>query len=313
MATPHADFQDFSCSDGSGDPNTRFEVEVHVAPVGVVRGVCGGARGAADCILRTLATCAEPQDAQCTRRCWRVPEVTATRCRVKWCRRTRFQPGAAPCATPASVPRCDSVTSNSPWCAGATPLWCARNPPFPDTPCTCASISSCHPPGATRCHLHGWPTCGLKMIGSLHTVRRDAVCLAVNCVWAHARLVRFGDQAFRALDDWLLMDRETVVSSAVLGRLGSVARRDAQVATSAAVGGVVYISPAAPCWCSFDEGSVPGTPPAADRSISPWGVRGFKLRLLRNSRREGTIQQAGLLGALPSDLPALPPQPCVVS
>ena len=221
-----------------------------------------------------------------------MPEVTATRCRVKWCRRTRFQPGAAPCATPASVPRCDSVTSNSPWCAGATPLWCARNPPFPDTPCTCASISSCHPPGATRCHLHGWPTCGLKMIGSLHTVRRDAVCLAVNCVWAHARLVRFGDQAFRALDDWLLMDRETVVSSAVLGRLGSVARRDAQVATSAAVGGVVYISPAAPCWCSFDEGSVPGTPPAADRSISPWGVRGFKLRLLRNPRREGTSMRA---------------------
>jgi hypothetical protein len=53
------------------------------------------------------------------------------------------------------------------------PVWCANppvvrlQPPFPDTPCTCASISSCHPPGATRCHLHGWPTCVLKMIGLL--------------------------------------------------------------------------------------------------------------------------------------------------
>jgi hypothetical protein len=48
-----------------------------------------------------------------------VPEEVPRRCRVKWCRRTRFQPGAATlchtclCAA-VRVPRFNSVTSISP-------------------------------------------------------------------------------------------------------------------------------------------------------------------------------------------------------
>ena len=90
----------------------------------------------------------------------------------------------------------------------------------------------------------------------------------MRCVWAHARLVRYGERLGER-SEHLSQDRLRGVGfrelSAVLGWLVSVARRDAQVATSAAVGGVVYTPPRA-CG-SFDEGSVPGTPPAAgDRS-----------------------------------------------